>query len=385
MIGDEVEGSYNRIMLSSVLAQETAIDNIIQKNQRWYKNEGIRFLAGHRATVINKSSKLVTTHKGAQIFYDHLVIATGSRAANIPAKNCHLENIFSFRSIKDTQKILNLSKDKSNALVIGGGLLGLEAAYGLAKLGLKVKLLHRSNWLLNRQLDRTPGKMLQKIMEPLGIEFILGDEVDHFLAEVERPATVSGATLKSGKTLSFEMAVIATGITPNAELGDAIGLKGERAIIVDDYMQTNDANISAIGECIEHKGQTFGLVDPLWRHASTLACRLIENKLEPFENSAIATKLKVSGVQLFSAGSTTANKEQRELVISDPSNNVYRKLILEKGKIEGIVLFGDVRSGAYYFELMQKKLTVDSLLPELLIAQEFTETNIQQHNSTSAL
>ena len=227
--------------------------------------------------------------------------------------------------------------------------------------------------------------MLEAIMAPLGIEFIMGDEVETFTEDALLSNTVSGARLKSGRALKFQLAIVATGITPNAELGDAIGLKGSKAILVDDYMRTADPNISAIGECIEHNKQTFGLVDPLWRHAQTLAQRLAKDTFEAFENAATATKLKVSGVQLFSAGVISADKNQREIIISDPSKRTYRKLVLEHGLIVGIVLFGDVSSGAYYFNLMENNISVDTVLPELIIGQEFAQIETIETDSFNAI
>ena len=367
VIGAEPRGSYNRIMLSSVLAKDADESSIMQKDFPWFEEQGVRFLSGSAVTSINKTEKFVEIADGNKVSYDELVLATGSSAALIPAGNLHLANIFTFRTLGDTHAMLSVAKDAKNAVVIGGGLLGLEAAYGLAKSGLSVTLIHRTEWLLNRQLDKPAATMLKRVMEAMNIKFFLEDEVASFNGD----DCITGATLKSGRTIAAELAVIATGIKPNIELGQTCGLDIDRAIKVDDFMSTSAPNISAIGECIQHNQDTFGLVDPLWRQAETLAARLVENKKIPFENSPIATKLKVSGVQVFSAGEVEAQEGDRTLTVSDERANIYRKLIIRNNRIVGIVLFGDVRSGQYYFELMQGESDIGALLPQLIFGEAY--------------
>lgn len=375
VIGAEPIGSYNRIMLSSVLAKDADVQGIIQKDHAWYDAHDIRFQSGSAVTKIDRKAKCVLLENGQSIAYDELVLATGSSAARIPAKNHDLDNVFTFRTVADTHAMMDIATTAKHALVVGGGLLGLEAAYGLAKFGIKVTLVHRSAWLLNRQLDKPAAAMLQSVMSNMNIEFILSDEVDSFNSGKEHgEETLESVTLKSGTKLDVQLAVVATGITPNAQIGIDAGLDGQRAIAVDDFMHTSADHISAVGECVEHRGQTFGLVDPLWRHAETLAARLIEQKNIPFENQAIATKLKVSGVQVFSAGLVETNPEVRALTLCDKKANIYRKLLIKDGCIVGIVLFGDVRSGQYYFDLMQSKTDVSDLLPALIIGEAFLAT-----------
>ena len=374
VIGAEDQGSYNRILLSSVLAKDATSHSIVQKDQHWYRSRGIRFISGTTVNQINKAQRWVSTDTQQQVHYDELILATGSRAARIPAKNLDLEKIFFFRTLADTQAMIVIAQQVSNVIVVGGGLLGLEAAYGLAKFGSKVTVVHRSPWLLNRQLDQHSAVMLQSTMAAMGIEFELNDEIDSFHGE----QAITGATLQSGKTLQASMAVIATGITPNIELGIDAGLVGSRAIVVDDYMQTRSPQISALGECIEHRGQTFGLVDPLWRQAETLAARLAQDTLLPFKNQATATKLKVSGVQVFSAGEVQQREGLRAVYVEDKQAKIYRKLLLDNGIIKGIVLFGDVRSGAHYFELMQQQTNVSAQLPNLIFGQELAALDKQK-------
>jgi nitrite reductase (NADH) large subunit len=392
VIGKEHFGSYNRIMLSAVLAGDATIDSIIQKPPAWYKEHNIHFLSGSVVTYIDKEIKVIELASSAHIHYDELIIATGSRSAKIPAENQNIEGIFNFRDIADTQKIQAFAKQKGSsskqAVVIGGGLLGLEAAYGLAISGVEVTLIHRNKWLLNRQLDKVSGDMLQNIMAQKNIKFALGHEVASFENIIEnntesKSKSLSGVTLTDGEFISAQMAVIATGITPNKELAETANIDFNRAILVNDYMQTSDASISALGECCQHNHATFGLVDPIWGQCITLAERLCNRVQKPFQNAPVPTKLKVSGVQLFSAGDVEVSEGSQCFTLVDKKAFIYRKIIVKKGKIIGIILFGDVSSGMTYFELMQQKITVDTMMPELLIGDEFV-TSIDNEQKVSA-
>lgn len=385
VIGKEPYGSYNRIMLSAVLAGDTTVEGIMQKPPQWYKENNVNFISGTPVVGIDKTTKMVTLASSMQIQYDELIIATGSRTATIPAENQALTGIFNFRDIDDTNKIQAFAQSSTNetkqALVIGGGLLGLEAAYGLALSGVDVTLIHRNKWLLNRQLDEVSGKMLQRIMAQKNIKFVLGYEVANF---TDKAKAVSGATLTNGNHLSAQMVVIATGITPNKELGVQAQLNVNRAIMVDDFMQTSDENISALGECCEHEKATFGLVDPIWVQCATLAERLCYNIKQAFKNAPVPTKLKVSGVQLFSAGVVESSDETHSYTLLDKNAHIYRKIIVKNGCIVGIVLFGDVSSGMKYFEMMQTKTVIRHMMPELLISDEyFTETEESQQTSAA--
>jgi len=367
VVGDELQGSYNRIMLSPVLAGELKHSDIIQKDSKWYAANNIRFYGGARVTSIQPENQSVKLENGKQIGYDHLVIATGSSPSKIPAKNQHLAHIFPFRTLDDVHTIDQVSQNAKSAIVVGGGLLGLEAAYGLAQKDIKVTLIHRSDWLLNRQLDKNAGDLLRKVMHNLHIDFRLGDEITQFNGR----DTVCSASLKSGETLPCDLVVIATGISPNAALATESGIETKRAILVDDFLNTSSANISALGECCEHDGNTFGLVEPIWQQCTTLADRLTSDRLTPFSTKPVATKLKVSGVQLYSAGEFITRAHHHEIIMQDPANNMYRKLLLENDRIVGIVLFGDTRDGNEYFELMQNQIPVSKYLPQLIFGQHY--------------
>ncbi len=384
VIGDEHYGSYNRIMLSPVLAGETDAAAIIQKNHQWYLDNRVRFISGTPATHIDRSRKQVHTEDGHIVDYDHLVVATGSQPAKIPAKHQHLDNIYSFRTLDDVAAISTCATQAQQAVVIGGGLLGLEAAYGLACQGMGVTLVHRSRWLLNRQLDKVAGDYLRGVMEAKGITFCLGAEVDRFIGQQK----VTAAKLNNGNVLACDLAIIATGITPNQQLARDANLACGRAVLVDDYMTTSDSNISALGECCEHAGNTFGLVEPIWQQCQTLAAKLCGQTAQAFSNQPVATKLKVSGVQLFSAGEYLTKPEHRELIFIDPRQGIYRKILLTENCIVGIVLFGDTRDGQHYFELMQNKVDVSSIASTLILGRRFyhIESTAQaEPNSTNIL
>ncbi|WP_045827383.1 NAD(P)/FAD-dependent oxidoreductase [Teredinibacter turnerae] len=384
VIGDEPEGSYNRIMLSPVLAGETERATIIHKSPAWFAAQGINFIAGKRGTQIDKEKQIITLDDGQQLAYDQLVIATGSRPAAIPAKNQTLKNIFSFRTLVDVDTITAAARNAANAVVIGGGLLGLEAAYGLALKGVAVTVVHRSGWPLNRQLDATAGAMLQSVMAAKGVAFALSAEVASF--EGDDTGAVEKILLHDGRELACDLAVIATGITPNQELGRDSGIACGRGIQVDALMQTSAANISALGECCEFEGATFGLVEPIWHQCVTLADRLCDNRHTPFRNPQVATKLKVSGVQLYSAGEYITRPEHREIVLHDCRHQVYRKLLLRGNTLVGVVLFGDTRDGNTYFEWLAAAQTLPAQVSTLSLGKSFlTESTPVQLPQAAAI
>lgn len=386
VLGDEVHGSYNRIMLSPLLANETTQTAIINKPARWYHEAGIRFVAGARVNAIDRQGKRVFTQNGKSYHYDELVLATGSRPAPIPVENQTLKCIYSFRTLDDVDCIVAATEGASEtsegddkhmpvrALVIGGGLLGLEAAYGLSSKGLAVTLVHRGGWLLNRQLDQPAATLLKQLMEQKNVQFRLSCEVTCF----DGDEFVRGAHLSSGEYLGCQLAVIATGITANKELGLAAGLAGQHGVAVDEYMRSSDPCISAVGECIEFNGRTFGLVEPIWQHCATLADRLVANKATPFVDTPVATKLKVSGVQLFSAGQHLTHKAHRELLFLDPASGIYRKILLQDDRIVGVVLFGDTRDSPEYFTMLQTCRPVGELAPLLLLGKAFYQCEDEQ-------
>nr|WP_067285937.1 FAD-dependent oxidoreductase [Marinobacterium profundum] len=365
VFGDEPGGAYNRIQLSPLLAGSTDRKSIQLKSSAWYKNHGISLHSNDAVIAIDREQQTVISHKGLRCEYDQLILATGSRPAQIPADNQALAGIFDFRTEQDVERILTQSARSHNALVIGGGLLGLEAADALAKKGLDVTLIHRGDWLMNRQLDACAGELLRAELALRGIRFVLGDEVSHF----EGSEQLQGAVLKSGTRLDAQLAIIATGITPNCALARSAGLESGRGLRVDDLLRSSDARISALGECIEHRGRTFGLVAPIWEQARLLADRLVRGLATPYRDAPVPTKLKVSGINLFSAGEYLDAPELDSLTLGDSSSCVYRKLLLRDNRLVGVVLYGDVQDGQWYFELMQGQQKLGELLPQLIFGR----------------
>ncbi|ANG62559.1 nitrite reductase [Marinobacterium aestuarii] len=365
VFGDEPGGAYNRIQLSPLLAGDTDRKSIQLKSNLWYKNHGISLHSNDAVVEIDRAQRFVISHKGLRCEYDQLILATGSRPARIPADNQALAGIFDFRTEQDVEHILAQSARSRDALVIGGGLLGLEAADALAKKGLGVTLIHRGDWLMNRQLDACAGELLRAELALRGIRFVLGDEISHF----EGSEQLQGAVLKSGTRLDAQLAIIATGITPNSALARSAALECDRGLQVDDLLRSSDARISALGECIEHRGRTFGLVAPIWEQARLLADRLVRGLATPYRDAPVPTKLKVSGINLFSAGEYLDAPELDSLTLGDSASGVYRKLLLRDNRLVGVVLYGDVQDGQWYFELMQRQQDLGELLPQLIFGR----------------
>ncbi len=365
VFGDEPGGAYNRIQLSPLLAGETDRKSIQLKSSLWYRNHGIRLHSNDAVIAIDREQQTVTSQAGLRCHYDQLILATGSRPAKIPAGNQALAGIFDFRTEQDVERILSRSSQSRAALVIGGGLLGLEAAHALARKGLGVTLIHRGDWLMNRQLDPEAGELLRAELAQRGIQFVLGDEVSHF----EGSEQLTGAVLKSGQRLDAQLAIIATGITPNSALARDAGLDCGRGLRVDDLLRSSDTRISALGECIEHRGRTFGLVAPIWEQARLLADRLVRGLATPYRDAPVPTKLKVSGINLFSAGEYLDAPQLQSLTLGDRQSGVYRKLLLRDNRLVGAVLYGDVQDGQWYFELMQGQQELGDLLPQLIFGR----------------
>lgn len=384
VVGEEPAPNYNRIMLSPLLAGELSAEDIVLNSEDWYQAHQIHLYKGERVVAINRIQRCLLTDAGTELHYDHLVFATGSRPAVVPTPGQHLENIFSFRTLEDVSAILHSARTARNAIVIGGGLLGLEAAYGLATKGVNTTVINRAGHLLNRQLDKTAGNMLAETLAERGIHARLDEEVSCFHGAKK----VTSITLGSGEIIPADLVIIAVGITPNTELAAQASLACDRGIIVDEHLLTSDPHISALGECIEFQQETFGLVAPIWDQARLLADRLVFGVTHAYSSAPTPTKLKVSGVDLFSAGKIDADPQARVLLLQDPAKRVYRKLILNNQRLTGIVLFGDVQDGNWYFDLMMQQTDLSDWLPTLLLGQSFCTLSTgqeQQHQPEKAL
>ena len=377
VIGEEPYGNYNRIMLSPVLSGEKKLDDIMLNPLEWYAQKNINLVINDPAIRIDRARKQVHTKLGKILDYDRLILATGAKpfVPNIVGND--LQGVLSFRNIHDVETMLDYSKVKKNAVVIGGGLLGLEAAYGLKQRGMNVTVLHLSSHIMDRQLDAAASEMLQNAIEAKGIRIVTGAKTEEILG---KNGQVSAVRLKNGDIIATDIVVFATGIQPNKTLAEQAGLRCQRGIYVNDTMQTYDPSIYAVGECIEHRGQTFGLVEPLWGQAFICATHLAEHGRLTFKAPIVPTQLKVSGCDVFSAGNIQPEGEFEDIIVRDQQRQCYKRLIIQNNKMIGAVLFGDIEDGAWYAELIADKTPIQGFKNKLLFGREF---NLKYFNQAS--
>ena len=368
VIGEEPWGNYNRIMLSPVLSGEKTIDDIMLHPHAWYADKGIRLVAGDPAVRIDRPRKQVYTEKGEVISYDRLILATGSKPFVPPIPGSDLKGVLSFRDIYDVNTMLDYCKTKKNAVVIGGGLLGLEAAYGLKQQGMNVTVLHLMDRIMDRQLDSKASQMLKTAIEQKGITILTAANTEGLIGE---EGHVTQVKLKDGTVLDADLVVFAVGIRPNMALAQSAGLGCNRGVLVNDTMQTFDPSIYAVGECIEHRGQTFGLVEPLWGQAFICASHLAEHGSLTFKAPTVPTQLKVSGCDVFSAGDFEPKEDFEDIVLNDEKRQIYKRIIIQKDRVIGAVLFGDTEDGAWYAELIADQTPITSIRNKLLFGRDF--------------
>lgn len=364
VIGDEPRLAYNRVLLSALLAEEVGFSDIELKPARWWRDRGVTLRYGVRATEVDPNARTVRLADGTQLPFSKLVFATGSQPIKLTNPGMDLPGVLTFRDIDDVNTIA-ASKGR-RVVVIGGGLLGLEAAYGLAKAGADVTVLHLMDRLMERQLDRHAGLLLKRAVEAKGITVRLAAET----ARIVGNGGVEAVELKDGSTIPADAVVVAVGIRASAELARSAGLKVNRGIVVDDRLETSVAGIHAIGECAEHRGLCYGLVEPAYEQARVLA-RHLAGETVGYPGSVLATNLKVSGVNVFSAGDflgATAGAD--EIVLSDPGAGVYKKLVVADDRLIGAVLFGDTADGLWYLDLIRSGSSVERLRDDLVFGRE---------------
>jgi nitrite reductase (NADH) large subunit len=362
VFGAEPHGNYNRIMLSPVLAGEKAFADIMLNDHDWYTRQGITLRAGCSVVGIDREQKAVMAADGTRTPYDHLLLATGSDPFMLPIPGIDLSGVISFRDIGDVDAMLAAATRGGHAVVIGGGLLGLEAANGLLKRGMRVTVVHLFETLMERQLDAEAAALLRGELERAGLEFLLGQQTAALLGERE----VSGVRFRDGSTIACDLVVMAVGIRPNTRLAVAAGLACERGVLVDDRMQTSDPAIYAVGECVQHRGQTYGLVAPLYEQARVCARQLAGADDAIYHGSITSTRLKVTGIDVFSAGDFNGDGASQAIVYRDPSGGIYKKLVIKDDRITGAVLYGDTADGAWYMKLMQEGTSIAALRSSLL-------------------
>ena len=365
VFGAEPHPNYNRILLSPVLAGEKTIDDIILNSREWYEENGIELHAGSPVTAVNRARRIVTTEDGREYPYDRLLIATGSNPFIIPVPGHDLEGVIGFRDIADVDTMIAAAKQGGRAVVIGGGLLGLEAANGLMQQGMDVTVVHLLDSLMERQLDKPAAALLKASLEDKGLKFLMETQT----AEIVGDGHVEKVRFADGSETDASLVVMAVGIRPNIELAQQAGLYCERGIVVSDTMQTYDPRVYAVGECVQHRGNTYGLVAPLFEQAKVCANHLANLGYGRYEGSVTSTKLKVTGIDLFSAGDFSGGEDTEDIVLQDPKAGIYKRLVIKDDRLEGVVLYGDTIDGAWYFQLMREGTDVSDIRQSLLFGQ----------------
>ena len=365
VIGEEPRLAYNRVLLSALLADEVDFDDIELKPARWWRDRGVTLRYGERATQVDAAARNVTLAGGTQLAFSKLVFATGSQPIKPDIPGMDLPGVLTFRDVDDVNAIAATKVAGARVVVIGGGLLGLEAAYGLAKAGARVTLLHLMDRLMERQLDQRAALMLKRAVEAKGIAVRLQAQT----ARIAGSGRVEAVELRDGTTIAADTVVVAVGIRANIGLARAAGLEVGRGIVVDDHLETSTAGVHAIGECAEHRGCCYGLVEPAYEQAQLLARRLAGERTS-YSGSVLATNLKVSGVNVFSAGDFLATiDEAEEIVFSDPAVGVYKKLIIAHDRLVGAVLFGDTADGLWYLDLIRAGSSVAHIRDDLVFGR----------------
>jgi nitrite reductase (NADH) large subunit len=370
VIGAEPHPNYNRIMLSSVLAGEKGVDEIVINPRGWYVEHGVTLLTGSPVTAIDRAAKTVSLGEAGEIPYDKLLLGTGSKPLAPPIPGLGLPGVHAFRDIADVDAMIAASERHRRAVVIGGGLLGLEAAWGLKRRGMSVAVVHLMSTLMERQLDATAGELLQRDLDARGIAFFTDGQTEEILGSDK----AEGVLLADGRQIEAALVVLAIGIRPNIDLARAAGLDVNRGLLVGDDMRTSDPSIYAVGECIEHNGQVFGLVAPIWEQAKVCGARLAGDDEAVYVPPPIFTSLKITGVDVFSAGALAAADEaDEEITLHDARRGVYKKVILRDDRVVGSVLYGHVVDGPWYVQLMREKADVSAFRDQLVFGRAFAE------------
>lgn len=362
--------AYNRIQLSALLAGDASEHSLRLQEDDWYSRHGIELHHGNPVVAIDRAAKQVTTASGKVQGYGKLVIATGSRSASLGLEGEDMEGVLGFRDLRDTRKLIDISQRHRRAVVIGGGFLGLEAAEGLRSRGMAVTVLHRGRHLLNRQLDYTGGALLETALSNRGLTIRTGSSPVALLGK----HSVRAVQLEDETLISTDLVVVAAGITPNAELGREAGLKCERGICVSPQLQTSDPDIYAVGECCQIADQTFGLVEPGYQQAEVLAQVLCQPDCDAaFEPSVIPTRLKISGIPIFSCGQTEADGDTESVIWQDYENNRYCRLLVRNQRLTGAVLFGETTDGPWYSQRIQQADDISPYRAHLAFGKHYCE------------
>ncbi len=385
VFGAEPHPNYNRILLSPVLAGEQTIPEIVLNPLAWYAEHGITLHLGKAVARIDRARRVVHAADGTQAAYDRLLVATGSTPFILPVPGKSLEGVIGYRDIADTEAMIDAATKYRHAVVIGGGLLGLEAANGLMLRGMKVTVVHIAPWLMERQLDDVAGGLLRRSLTDRGLDFLIGAQTEALLGN--EAGRVRAVRFKDGTEVPADLVVMAAGIRPNTALAEAAGLHCQRGIAVTDTLQTvTDARIYAVGECAAHRGIAYGLVAPLFEQAKVCATHLAEFGIGRYLGSQVSTKLKVTGIDLFSAGDFMGGEGCDEIVLSDPQGGVYKKLVIKDDKLVGACLYGDTVDGSRYFKLLREGRSVSDIRDRLMFGESsLGDAGHQGQNKAAAM
>ncbi len=367
VFGAEPYGNYNRIMLSPVLSGEKTFDEIVINSPEWYAENKITLHTDAEVTEIDRVAKVVKSANGIEAAYDKLLIATGSEPFIIPVPGKDLDGVISFRDMNDVNVMEEAISQYKNAVVIGGGLLGLEAAYGLQRRGMKATVIHLMDTLMERQLDEAAGFLLKQELEGRGIDVLTGANTKEIVGENGR---VKKVCLADGREIAADLVVMAVGIRPNVNLAQSAGLEVERGILVNDQLVTSDADIYSVGECVQHRGDCYGLVAPLYEMGKVLADHITGTD-NAYQGSVTSTKLKVSGVDVFSAGDFSGGEACEDIVLRDAARGIYKRVVLKDNKVQGAVLYGDTTDGAWYFQMLKDGQDISDIRDLLIFGQAF--------------
>jgi nitrite reductase (NADH) large subunit len=371
VVGDEPWLAYNRVLLSSVLARDVTKQDIELRSAEWWRERGVTLLYGQSAVAIDPAIRRVRLATGATLPFTKLVLATGSRAIRLRIAGMDLPGVLTFRDLGDVAAIEAAAAGSKKAAVIGGGLLGLEAAYGLAKAGAEVSVVHLMDRLMERQLDVRAAAMLKSAVESKGVAVHLNAET----VRIAGRSRAEGIELKNRRAIAADLVIVAVGIQPNTSLAQTADLAVGRGIQVGDRLETSRSDIYAIGECAEHRGICYGLVEPAYEQAKVLAAHLAGESAR-YDGSVIATNLKVSGVNVFSAGDFLGGPDTEQIVLSDPSLGIYKKLVIAQGRLTGAVLFGDTSDGNWYLGLIRSGAPVEAMRDDLMFGRAMAERKV---------
>ena len=372
--------SYNRVMLSPVLSGEEDFEKTIIHGDDWYFKHNFILYRGCPVTDIDREARMVKAANGIAEPYDKLLIATGSSPIKLSVPGIDKKGVLSYRDLDDVKAMLSAAETRRQAVVIGGGLLGLEAAAGLRNRGMEVTVVHRNPTLMDRQLDETAGHLLQRAIESLGIRVLTGRHTKAITGDEH----VKGVLFKDGSSIQADIVVMAVGIRPNVWLAENAGLHINRGIVVDKHMRTSDPDILAIGECAEFDGATYGLLAPLYEMANVAATTLLGGEEQQFENRVTAAQLKVTGIDLYSAGDFTDGDNREEIVLRDPNQGVYRRLVIEDNRLVGTVLYGDTSSMGWYFQMIKDKTDISGIRDYMIFGPGYTEGAAQDPTAAVA-